>query len=131
VDFLPILETLVEHECRIVVIGSTARRLTGEAVLSADVDLMVSAPPSDRPPLRDALSALGATTQQGYERRPVARATSLPWDWGWKVSTGFGDIDVIIRLIDDTTIVEHEALALDCALPSGAIVRCHPTRFDA
>jgi hypothetical protein len=131
VDVVPVLRTLIDHGCRFVVIGSAARQLAGEAIAPHDLDIIVSADPSDRPRLRDALIELGATTRHGLERHRISRTTGLPWDWGWNASTPFGDVDVIVRLIDDTTIIEHNDAAVDCSLPDGSIVRCHPTRFAA
>ena len=59
---------------------------------------------------------------------PLTGTMSLPWDWGWKTTTPFGNVDVITRFIDDTTFADHDKQATTIILPSGNSVRCHPTR---
>ena len=60
---------------------------------------------------------------------PLTGTMSLPWDWGWKTTTPFGNVDVITRFIDDTTFADHDKQATTIILPSGNSVRCHPTRW--
>ena len=52
----------------------------------------------------------------------------LPWEWGFRVSTAAGQVDLITQLIDGTTIEDHDAHATGVQLCTGSRVRVHPTR---
>lgn len=127
-DAEPILETIAEYGCRFVVIGSTARRLLGEAAVPADLDIIVGNAAADRPRLVDALIELRATVGSSGRGTRLARTTSLPWEWGWRAMCPFGEIDVIARFVDGTSLDDFDAQATEVRLASGATVRCTPTR---
>jgi hypothetical protein len=127
----PLLETFLFYRCRFVVVGSAARLLLGETVTPADLDIVVATGPDDRRNLVAALRYLHALVFDRHGLRHFGGAMSLPWEWGWSVVTALGDVDLIVRFIDDTTIAEHDADATDVTLASGAIVRCHATRWAA
>lgn len=126
-EALPVLRALVDHDCRFVVIGSTARRLCGTDVVPADLDLVVDPDPALRPGLVAALASIDATIERRHGTRSIADSLHLPWDWGWRSDTVHGSIDVIIRFVDGTDIEHHDALAFDVGLAADLIVRCHPT----
>ena len=126
-----VLDVLVVHGCRFVVVGSAARQLLGELVVPADLDVVVAIEPTDRARLVDALIELGGRVSCGARCRRIDRSTSLPWEWGWRVITPFGEIDVIVRFIDDTMFVDHDQAGIDVAVLSGPVVRCHVTRWAA
>lgn len=124
-----VLDVMCRRGCRFVVVGSVARALTGDSVNPKDLDIVVDASPAHRPALVEALIDLGSEVECRRGRVPVTRSIALPWRWGWRSSTPLGDIDVITRFIDDTTIEEHDELASTVVLSSGNSVRCHPTRW--
>lgn len=119
---------MCQRGCRFVVVGSVARSLTGDSVNPKDLDIVVDASLAQRPALVEALIDLGAEVECRRGRVPVTSGIALPWGWGWRSTTPFGDIDVITKFIDDTTIDEHDLLASTVVLASGNSVRCHPTR---
>lgn len=125
----PILDVLCWRGCHFVVVGSVARSLTGEPVRPRDIDIVVDASAAHRPMLVDALIDLRAHVDSSRGCTPLTGTTLLPWDWGWKTRTPFGDIDVITRFIDDTTFDDHDGRATTVTLQSGNSIRCHPTRW--
>jgi hypothetical protein len=128
---LPILDVLGQRRCRFVLVGSAARALTGEPVTPNDVDIVVDASPHQRACLVEAMVDLRASLRGPSGSLPITRRTVLPWDWGWRATTGFGDLDVVTRFIDDTTFADHRRSATSITLPNGTIVLCHPTRWAA
>jgi hypothetical protein len=74
---------------------------------------------------------LGAVVRDRCGDRVIDRSTSLRWEWGWSMSTTYGSVDVIVCFIDDTTVRDHDQLATDVRLASGAVIRCHATRWSA
>src|SRR5688572_15267940 len=126
-DVMPVLEVLASHRVRFVVVGSAARQLVGEEVQPADLDVVLAAGTTDRCRLTDALIDLGAHIRNDRRWCQLMKSSPLPWDWGWTVITGFGEIDVIARFIDGTKFIDHDRLAEEIALPGGVSVRCHPT----
>jgi hypothetical protein len=128
VEVAPVLDALTGHGCRFVVVGSAARRLVGETVQVQDLDVLVDAAPEGRDAVVEALADVGATVRRRRGRLPVHPGMGLPWEWGWQARTAWGDIDLITRFIDGSTVDEHDARAVSVELPSGSVVRCHPTR---
>lgn len=126
-EALPVLRALVDHDCRFVVIGSTARRLCGDDVDPVDLDLVVDADSTNRPRLIAALASLDATIERRHGVRAVAEALQLPWDWGWRSDTAHGSIDVITRFADGADVDTFDVLAIDVQLADDLTVRCHPT----
>lgn len=124
---LPVLRALVDHGCRFVVVGSTARRLCGADVVPADLDLVVDPAVTRRPQLIAALTEVDATLERRHGTRRIADAIALPWDWGWRAETSCGPIDVITRFVDGADIDTFEVLATDVDLAPNLTVRCHPT----
>ncbi|GEM_PF-2424602 len=129
--FAPILDRLVSAEVRFVVVGSAARMLAGESATAEDLDLVVDGSVPRRAAVLAAMAELGALVEQRRGFVPVRSVLCLPWEWGWKARTSLGDVDVITRFIDGTTIDEHDELADAVVLPSGSVVRCNPTRWAA
>ena len=128
VDTAPVLETLVDHGCTFVVVGSAARRLCGDAVEPADLDIVVDPAPAHREPLVAALSSLDATIERRHGTRRIQDAVALPWQWGWRAETRFGPIDVIVRFVDGSGFAEHHDAGSDVTLSTGQTIRCRPTR---
>lgn len=126
-DATPILESLTRHECRFVVVGSTARSLLGDPVVPRDLDLVVDRVGADQN-LIDALAEMEALIRRRVGWRPIRECGRLPWEWGWQGRTRYGDIDVITQFIDGATFVDHDAVAEPVRLASGAEVRCHATQ---
>ena len=122
-----ILAVLCRRGCRFVVVGSTARWLTGEDVHPNDLDVVVDTAPVLRPALVGALAELDAVIDRRSGRVPVSASIPLPWDWGWRAFTPYGSIDVVTRFVDDTTFTNHDQLATSVVIPGGHVVRCHPT----
>lgn len=131
VELAAVLDALAARDCRFVVVGSGARQLLGELVTPSGLDVVVGAEAEGRDRLVEALIDLGAVVRAREGQRVIDHSTSLPWEWGWSVSTAFGSVDVIVRFIDDTTVREHDQLATNVRLASGAVVRCHATRWLA
>ena len=129
--FAPILDRLVSAEVRFVVVGSAARALVGEPVTANDLDLVVDGAVPRRPAVVAAMEQLDARVEQRGRFLPVRSAMCLPWEWGWKARTSLGDVDVITRFIDGTTVDHHDERAVGVVLPSGSVVRCNPTRWAA
>lgn len=123
----PVLQALIDHGCRFVVIGSTARRLCGDDVEPADLDVVVDPDAASRPQLVSALAAVDATLERRHGTRRIADAIGLPWDWGWRVDTDWGPVDVITRFVDGADIETFDALATEVRLGPDLTVRCHPT----
>jgi hypothetical protein len=131
VELVGVLDVFTARDCRFVVVGSGARQLLGEHVTPSDLDVVVGAEHDDRHRLVEAMIDLGAVVRVRGGHRVIGRSISLPWEWGWSVLTAYGSVDVIVRFIDDTTVREHDQLATNVRLASGAVVRCHATRWSA
>jgi len=127
--FVPILDRLASAGVRFVVVGSAARMLVGEVVGANDLDLVIDGSPPGRPTLLTAMLRLEARVEQRCGFVPMDSVMCLPWDWGWRARTPLGDVDLITRFIDGTTIDEHDELADAVVLPSGSVVWCNPTRW--
>jgi hypothetical protein len=127
VDPTVILDVLVAHGCRFVVVGSTAQRLLGAAVVPSDLDVVIPDGLDDRRRLVATLIELRAWILDRGRHRRLGPATPLPWDWSWRVHTPWGCVDVIVRFIDGTGYTHHAARAVDTATSNGSPVRCHPT----
>lgn len=123
----PILDVLCERRCWFVVVGSVARSLTGDVVTPNDLDIVVDPAPAARCRLVDALVDLRAAVECRRGRQLITHNIALPWEWGWTTTTAFGAIDVVTQFIDGTTFDDHEAEASTVTLPTGHLVRCHPT----
>jgi hypothetical protein len=128
VMFDDVLDAMLRFGCRFVVIGSVARALTGGQVVAHDLDVMIDASADGRRRLGRALADLGATVETRDGWRRIAQCTVLPWDWGFRVSTAAGQVDVITQLIDGTTIDDHDAHATAVRLYTGCSVQAHPTQ---
>ena len=122
------LGSLCRRGCRFVVVGSVARALTGEQVDPHDLDVVIDASSDGRRRLRLALADLGTTVETRDGWRPIERCASLPWEWGFRAVTAVGQIDLITRFIDGTTIEDHDAHATTVEFRPGVVVRVHPTR---
>lgn len=114
--------------CRFVVIGSVARALAGEDVVAHDLDIMIDSSTDGRRRLVRALAELGATVETRNGQRRIEQCAVLPWEWGFRALTAAGQVDAITRLIDGTTIDDHDAQAITVDLGDGCSVRVHPTR---
>lgn len=130
-DVVSCLGVFARHGCRLVVIGSGARALLGEAVHPRDLDIVVDADAANRDAVVAALRELDALVRWRGSWVPVGDLPVLPWEWGWRNRTAFGEIDLMTRLIDGTTFSSHDALATTAALLDGTAVRCHGTRWAA
>ncbi len=124
----PVLDELVGAGCRFVVVGSAARRLLGEQVPVNDLDVVVDAVGSNRGPVVEALMAVGGVIERRRGRRLLRSSMALPWEWGWRTSTVYGDVDVVVRFIDGSGYEFHDAVAVPVLLGNGVVVRCHPTK---
>ena len=123
-----VLLALNNAGCRYVVVGSAARALVGEDIEPNDLDVVIGSSVTDRSAVVAALSGIGGTVACRGRSAPLTARTPLPWQWSWSASTDFGQVDVIIRFIDDTTIDDHDRHAIDVPLGDGESVRCRPTR---
>lgn len=128
--FEGVLGALLHHGCRFVVVGSAARALCGESVHPRDLDLVADTSPDGVGRLRSALVDLGATVETRRGWQPIDRCASLPWQWGFRVWTAAGTIDLITQFIDFTTIDEHDANATTIEIGPELSVRAHPTRHE-
>lgn len=126
--FDEVLAAMHRSGCRFVVIGSIARALTGDDVVAHDLDIMTDTSTDGRGRLVRALAELDATVDTRNGRRRIEECAVLPWQWGFRASTAAGQVDAITRLIDGTTIDDHDAHAITVELGSGCSVRVHPTR---
>jgi len=113
------------------VVGSVARALTGEQVQPHDLDVVIDTSAEGRRHLRLALQDLGAIVETRHGWRRIEECPSLPWEWGFRVWTAAGQVDLISRFIDDTTLDDHEASATSIDLGPGLAVRVHPTQHVA
>lgn len=130
-DVVSVVGAFARYRCRFVVIGSAARALLGEAVRPQDLDIVVDGDAANRVALVSALRQLDALVRWRGSWVPVGDLPVLPWDWGWRSRTAFGEIDLMTRLIDGTTFASHDSLATTAALVDGIAVRCHGTRWAA
>jgi hypothetical protein len=122
------LGALHHRGCRFVVVGSVARALTGQQVHPHDLDVVIDASSDGQERLRLALADLGTTIETRHGWRQIEPCVSLPWEWGFRVWTTAGQIDVITRFVDGTTIEDHDAHAATIEVRPGIDVRVHPTR---
>ena len=123
-----VLGAMHRHGCRFVVVGSVTRVLTGEQGQPHDLDVMIDASAGGQERLRLALEDLGATVETRHGWRRIERCPPLPWEWGFRACTAAGQVDLITRFIDGTTIDDHDANACTVELRPGLAVRVHPTR---
>ena len=91
-DARPILTTLVARGCRFVVVGSTARRLLGESVEPADLDVVVADSIDNRRALIDSMIELKAKLVDGWGARRIVATSWLPWEWSWRLLTVHGPV---------------------------------------
>ena len=126
--FDDVLDAMHDHGCRFVVVGSVARVLAGEQGRPHDLDVVIDTSAGGRENLRRALQDVAAMVETRDGWRPVERCMSLPWEWGFRVWTTSGQVDLIATFIDGTTIEDHDALATSVVLRPGVVVRIHPTR---
>jgi hypothetical protein len=114
-----------------VVVGSTARRLLGEPVVPADLDVVVGDSESDRQALTNAMIELQSRLIVGHRLKQIETRTRLPWDWSWRILTAHGLVDVIVRFADGTTYTDLDLRAGEVTLANGTPVRCYHTRHAA
>ena len=126
--FDEMLAAMHRSGCRFVAVGSVARALTGEQVVPHDLDVMIDASADGRRCLRRALVDLGATVETRDGWRRIEQCPALPWEWGFRALTAAGQVDLITRFVDGTTIDDHDAHATTVQLCAGFAVRVHPTR---
>ena len=128
VMFDEVFDAMHRSRCRFVVVGSVARALAGERIVPHDLDVMVDASTVGQRRLCRALTDVGAIAEARDGWRPIERCPSLPWEWGFRVLTAAGQVDLITRFVDGTTIDHHDAHATTVRLRSGFDVRIRPTR---
>ena len=126
--FEKVLVALHGYGCRFVVVGSTARALIGDAVVPSDIDIVIDPSPDGRRRLLRALTDLDAMVETRNGWRQVARCPALPWEWGFRAFTSAGQVDIVTRFVDGTTIDDHDAQAATVWLEAGFSVRVRPTR---
>ena len=126
--FDDVLGAMHDHGCRFVVVGSVARVLVGEQGHPNDLDVVIDTSAGGRKNLCRALQDVAARVETRHGWRPVERRLSLPWEWGFRVWTAGGQVDLIAAFIDGTTIEDHDAHATSVVLRPGVVVRIHPTR---
>lgn len=95
-DAAAILEVLVRHQVRHVVIGGWAAVVHGSPLPTRDVDVVPAVDPGNLQRLSAALHELGARVRNGDEEPlPFAHdATSLAGSVFWNLTTRFGDLDI-------------------------------------
>lgn len=130
IDAIPIIDRLIAHECRFVVVGSWARRLLGESVEPADLDLVIDGGLANQQRVAAALIELGARVETPLGRQAVGRFTRFPWDWSWTVATRWGPVDLIVAFPDGRAY-ELYAPAASTVDAGGCSVLVHPTRYAA
>ena len=126
--FEDVLGAMHDHGCRFVVVGSVARVLAGEHGHPHDLDVVIDTSAGGRESLRRALQDVAAMVETRDGWRRIERCQSLPWEWGFRVWTAGGQIDLIATFIDGTTIEDHDAHATSVVLRPGVTVRINPTR---
>ena len=126
--FDEVFDAMHRSGCRFVVVGSVARALAGERIVPRDLDVVIDASAVSRRSLCRALADLGATVETRAGWRPIERCPSLSWEWGFQVLTAAGQVDLITRFVDGTTIDDHDAHATTVRLRTGFDVRVRPTR---
>lgn len=128
--WLPLLRTLSEASCDVVVIGSTARQLSGQPVTPADLDLLVPDEPNAQRHVATVLAGLGGLVARGPRLCPFDEVV-LPWPWVFTVVTAYGNVDVMSRfangdshasLAPTARAVVVDDLTVQCWIPEDA---CH------
>jgi hypothetical protein len=126
-----ILDALMAHGCRFVVVGSAARALCGEQVTANDLDVVVDASPEQRPLLIRALMSVHAHVRTSTRLEPLRATTPLPWDWGFGTVTPLGEVDVVVKFADGSTFTDHRQRAQSVRVGQVGPVWCHPTERPA
>jgi hypothetical protein len=98
IDPIPLLEVLVRHEVRFVVIGGIAAISQGYPLPTEDVDVTPARDPENLERLAGALQELEARLRVPRGQQPVAfpaDARMLAQADSWTMTTRFGDLDVM------------------------------------
>lgn len=124
-DFGAILEVLLRHEVKFVLIGGLAAVVHGSPIATEDVDVTPEASRDNLARLSTALTELGAQVRFDNEALPFAHdAESLAAAGVWNLRTSFGDLDISMvpngtsgyaDLVRDSTSVEAYGLAIPVA----------------